>query len=575
LTTGQRRLRWLPHSFPGRLAAVPAWLAGHGRELPGRTRRTAVQARATAGRWVSRGRARQQAPKPGLSSAGTWPLSRITGVAVLVTALLAVLSVIVGSLAIAGLSDARDRVTGRLDPATFQALRLDTALVNQETGVRGFALSAQPSFLQPYYTGLAEERAATASLRSLLSREPAADAVLAQVSGLAQAWRARYAAPTIKTVQDGGKPITGGADQGKAAFDSLRHAVGVLQADIARARASGQASLRRAATMLIAVCISIAVVLVLIVVLLALGLRTAAIRPLSRLAAEARQVAGGDFQHEVEPSGPREIREVGADVNRMRERILQELSALQATHADLEARSRDLQRSNSELEQFAYVASHDLQEPLRKVASFCQLLQRRYAGQLDERANQYIDLAADGAKRMQALITDLLSFSRVGRDGRPFAPVPLAAALGQAMATLSDEIETTGARIEVGALPVVLGEETLLTAVFQNLLSNAVKFREPQPPHIAVSARKDGVSWLVTVADNGIGIAPEFADRIFVIFQRLHGKDKYPGTGIGLAMCRKIIEYHGGRIWLDTSADAGSRFRFTLPVMLKVGATDD
>jgi light-regulated signal transduction histidine kinase (bacteriophytochrome) len=327
--------------------------------------------------------------------------------------------------------------------------------------------------------------------------------------------------------------------------------------------------------MLIAVCISIAVVLVLIVVLLALGLRTAAIRPLSRLAAEARQVAGGDFQHEVEPSGPREIREVGADVNRMRERILQELSALQATHADLEARSRDLQRSNSELEQFAYVASHDLQEPLRKVASFCQLLQRRYAGQLDERANQYIDLAADGAKRMQALITDLLSFSRVGRDGRPFAPVPLAAALGQAMATLSDEIETTGARIEVGALPVVLGEETLLTAVFQNLLSNAVKFREPQPPHIAVSARKDGVSWLVTVADNGIGIAPEFADRIFVIFQRLHGKDKYPGTGIGLAMCRKIIEYHGGRIWLDTSADAGSRFRFTLPVMLKVGATDD
>jgi light-regulated signal transduction histidine kinase (bacteriophytochrome) len=333
------------------------------------------------------------------------------------------------------------------------------------------------------------------------------------------------------------------------------------------------------------------------VVVLAVGLRAAAIRPLSRLAAQARQVAGGDFGHEVEHTGPSEVRELGADVNRMRERILHELSALQATHADLETRSRDLQRSNSELEQFAYVASHDLQEPLRKVASFCQLLQRRYADQLDERANQYIDLAVDGAKRMQALITDLLSFSRVGRGGGRMTRVSLAAALGQAMANLSTDIEATGARIEVGALPVVLGEESLLTAVFQNLLSNALKFRGPEPPHVAVAAARSGLSaagasheragsdgagaggpvpdvtsWLVTVSDNGIGIASEFAERIFVIFQRLHGRDMYPGTGIGLAMCRKIIEYHGGRIWLDTSAESGSCLRFTLPVLLEVGA---
>ncbi len=505
----------------------------------------------------------------------TWPLSRILGVAVGVTALLAVLSVVVGSLAIAGLSDARDRLTNKLDPATFQALRLDTALVDQETGVRGFALSAQQSFLQPYTQGQSDEKKATVSLRSLLSGDPAAEAVLAQVDTRASFWRDMYAEPTIASVQAAGKPITGGADQGKAAFDSVRHSVSVLQHDIARSRAVGQLDLHHASTTLVAVCITIAVVLVLVVMALALALRTAAIRPLSRLAAEASRVADGDFQHEVAPSGPREIREVGADVDRMRERILRELSALQATHADLEARSRDLQRSNSELEQFAYVASHDLQEPLRKVASFCQLLQRRYAAQLDERGNQYIDLAVDGAKRMQALITDLLSFSRVGRPGVPFARVPLAAALGQAMAYLSNEIESTGARVEVGALPVVLGEESLLTAVFQNVLSNAVKFHGPEPPHVAVSARKDGVNWLVTVADNGIGIATEFADRIFVIFQRLHGRDKYPGTGIGLAMCRKIIEYHGGRIWLDTSADAGSRFCFTLPVMLEVGAADD
>jgi light-regulated signal transduction histidine kinase (bacteriophytochrome) len=244
---------------------------------------------------------------------------------------------------------------------------------------------------------------------------------------------------------------------------------------------------------------------------------------------------------------------------------------LRATHQDLEARSRDLARSNSELEQFAYVASHDLQEPLRKVASFCRLLQQRYAGQLDERASQYIDLAVDGATRMQALINDLLSFSRVGRDGAPHGPVPLAAALGQAMATLSGEIESSGATIQVGALPVVEGEESLLTAVFGNLISNALKFRGTQPPHIAVSARRDGTGWLLSVSDNGIGIPPEYSERVFAIFQRLHGRDAYPGTGIGLAMCRKIIDYHGGRIWLDTSAGTGSRFCFTLPAAPEAG----
>jgi signal transduction histidine kinase len=534
-----------------------------------------------AGRWAARRLPRREggngaAPGPADRLAGTWPLGRIIGVAVAVTALLSVLAVIVGGLAISGLSDARDQLVSKLDPATFQALRLDTALVNQETGVRGYALSAQQSFLAPYQEGVSAERSATASLRSLLAGESAAEAILAQVSRRAEAWRARYAVPAIAQVETAGKPVVGtGVDQGKAAFDSVRRSIAQLQGDIAAARDRGQVSLHRASTTLVTVCVTIAATLVLVVVMLAFGLRAAAIGPLSRLTTGVRQVAGGDFSHEVEQSGPREIQQLSADVNQMREHILQELSALQSAHADLEARTRDLQRSNSELEQFAYVASHDLQEPLRKVASFCQLLQRRYAGQLDERANQYIDLAVDGAKRMQALITDLLSFSRVGRGGAPLAPVPLAAALGQSMATLSGEIEANEARIEVGALPVVLGEESLLTAVFQNLLSNALKFHGPQPPHVAVSARKDGVSWLVSVTDNGIGIAPEFAERIFVIFQRLHGRDKYPGTGIGLAMCRKIIEYHGGRIWLDTSAGSGSRICFTLPVMLKVGAKDD
>jgi light-regulated signal transduction histidine kinase (bacteriophytochrome) len=299
---------------------------------------------------------------------------------------------------------------------------------------------------------------------------------------------------------------------------------------------------------------------------LALGLRAAAIRPLHELAAQARQVAGGDFGHEVSLRGPREVTDLAADVNTMRQRILQELSATQAANNVLQAHSEELQRSNSELEQFAYIASHDLQEPLRKVASFTQLLQRRYAGQLDARADQYIEFAVDGAKRMQALINDLLSYSRVGRSAREPALVSSDAALAQARTNLAALMEESGATIESGLLPLVLGELPLLTAVFQNLLSNALKFCGPEPPRVVITVARDGNFWLFSFTDNGIGIEPDYADRVFVIFQRLHERAAYPGTGIGQAMTRKIIEYFGGRIWLDTTHTDGARFLFTLPM---------
>ncbi|HEX3489210.1 MAG TPA: ATP-binding protein, partial [Streptosporangiaceae bacterium] len=317
--------------------------------------------------------------------------------------------------------------------------------------------------------------------------------------------------------------------------------------------------------------IGIAAGLLLVVILLTLGVRNAAIRPLARLADDVRQIADGDFGHRLTRTGPREVRDLSSDVDSMRERILRELSAVREANEALAEHAAELQRSNSELEQFAYVASHDLQEPLRKVASFCQLLQRRYAGQLDEKADQYIEYAVDGAKRMQMLINDLLAFSRVGRIEQPRVLVPVADLLAQARTNLATAIRKTHARIESGELPTVLAEPSLLTAVFQNLLSNALKFRGEDAPHVMVSATRDGEFWRFAVEDNGIGIAPDYADRIFVIFQRLHDKSTYPGTGIGLAMCRKIIEYHGGRIWLDTSMTGGARFCFTLPAVEEAG----
>jgi signal transduction histidine kinase len=503
------------------------------------------------------------------SAAARWPLSRIINVAVLAILLVSVAAGIAAGVALHNLSGARERVIDRVDPAIQHSLRLQAALLDQETGVRGYALSAQADFLQPYTVGVTTENDAVRRLRGLIGQQPEVvpklDAVMREVNS----WRGQYAQPTIDKVQASGRPdVSSDVDRGKASFDGVRTAATGLQNQLDDTRQRAVDTLGHASSLLVWICIGIGIALVLVVLVLAYGLRVAAIRPLSRLAAETRLVSDGDFEHQVDQSGPREVRELGLDVDRMRERILHELSAVRTAHAALDARTQDLQRSNAELEQFAYVASHDLQEPLRKVASFCQLLQRRYAGQLDSRADQYIYFAVDGAKRMQVLINDLLAFSRVGRIVRDRERVSCDVLLRQALTNLSETIEQSQATVEVGPLPTVLAEAPLLTAVFQNLVANALKFHGDEPPHVDVTARQTGEGfWLFSVADNGIGIEPEYAERIFVIFQRLHGKEVYPGTGIGLAMCRKIIEYHGGKIWLDTTVQTGARFCFTLPVL--------
>lgn len=236
--------------------------------------------------------------------------------------------------------------------------------------------------------------------------------------------------------------------------------------------------------------------------------------------------------------------------------------------AALMAKTRDLERSNAELEQFAYVASHDLREPLRMVASYTELLSERYGGKLDERADKYIGYIVDGARRMQQLVSDLLALSRVGTQGKPLEPVDSANVLKNVIRAMTPSIRESGARIEAGTLPVVVADEVQLGQLFQNLIGNAIKFRAPdRPPSIIIEAEQAGGAWVFSMQDNGIGIEGQYSERIFQMFQRLHGRDEYEGNGIGLAIAKKIVERHGGTIWLSSTVGEGTVFYFSLPVM--------
>jgi signal transduction histidine kinase len=244
-------------------------------------------------------------------------------------------------------------------------------------------------------------------------------------------------------------------------------------------------------------------------------------------------------------------------------RLRQERSRAQQQLAE---KVEELARSNSDLEQFAYIASHDLQEPLRMVASYTQLLAERYRGQLDEAADRYIGYAVEGATRMQALLEDLLAFSRIGRDGAGHAAADANQALAEALENLALPIKQNAVTVTRSSLPTVLCDRFQLVQLFQNLIGNAIKFRGQEAPQVAISAQRLGQVSQFTVADNGIGIAPEHRDFIFKIFHRLHTRAEYPGNGMGLAICKKIVERHGGRIWVESELGRGSTFQFTFPV---------
>jgi light-regulated signal transduction histidine kinase (bacteriophytochrome) len=225
----------------------------------------------------------------------------------------------------------------------------------------------------------------------------------------------------------------------------------------------------------------------------------------------------------------------------------------------------DLKRSNTDLEQFAYVASHDLQEPLRMVASYTELLAKRYEGQIDERADKYIGHAVSGAKRMQSLLNDLLAYSRAGQSDKSRVPADTMEIVDNVVGNLSSAIERTGAEIRYRDLPTVMSEPVQLSQIFQNLIGNAIKFHGEEPPRIKIAAKSSGTEWMFFVSDNGIGIDGSHFDRIFTIFQRLHERGAYEGTGLGLAIVKKLVERHGGRIAVESEPGQGTTFIFTLP----------
>ena len=277
-----------------------------------------------------------------------------------------------------------------------------------------------------------------------------------------------------------------------------------------------------------------------------------------------RRKDGSEFPAEATLSAVR------SDADMITHHVLEFSDITEFLHAQIELmrRTKELSRSNQELEQFAYVASHDLQEPLRMVASYTQLIAQRYSGKLDTDADEFINYAVDGATRMQAIINDLLTLSRVSTRNTAFSRVDAKLAVDKALANLRLVIEETGTRIVCDSLPALNADGSQLTQLFQNLIGNAIKFHGNNQPCVEIGAELQNEEWAFHVRDNGIGIAQGHFERVFLMFQRLHTKKEYPGTGIGLTICKKIVERHGGRIWIDSEPGKGTTFYFTIPIAL-------
>lgn len=400
---------------------------------------------------------------------------------------------------------------------------------------RGYILTGDPMFLEPYHAAREAIRSSLRGLQQLTvdnptyqSQLPALETLIAQRLAFAEtmldARETRGAEAALQMVKAG---------QGKSVLTEIQALLGGLRSEeialLQQRRIAADASAHTA------LCVILTTDGLAIVFVALSGLAIG--RDLIRRKAAQRALIQAHTQLE----------------QRVAERT-----------ATLSLLTADLQRSNEELQQFASVASHDLQEPLRTVASFVHLLAERYRGQLDAEADEYIEYIAEGTGRMQSMIQGLLMYARIGSHGLVLAPTESGAVVQGVLRDLHGAISASEAKVLCDHLPTVLADERQLTQLFQNLIGNALKYRGSEPPRIHISASRDGAYWVFSVRDNGIGIDPRHAERIFVIFQRLHTPKEYPGAGMGLAICKKIVERHGGRIWLESAPGKGSAFFFTL-----------
>ena len=492
---------------------------------------------------------------------------------------------VIGVIVFERASQASNSLIASLGPARTSLVDMEAALVDQETAIRGYLLTHDTDFLQPtYFQGVQDEARDLQQAQIQLAGHAKALAEMRTLQTQITAWKSEYAVPFLEAAQAGESVSLEQLEASKTAFDNLRVQFTVVESELDVERGVAMQKLSHINAERDWTFVGMLLVFLLTVCVIVLMVQIMVLRPVERLRLEARTVTEGAFDSPLTQSGPLDIRALSSGLDAMRARLVQALAdterqrvELLAQRNTLDAQAEELRRSNEELEQFAYVASHDLQEPLRKVASFCQLIEKRYGEMLDERGKQYIDYAVDGAKRMQVLINDLLTFSRVGRVHGRREHIALQACLDSALDRLEYSTQECGARIEIPEpLPAVDGDPTLLSMLWQNLVGNALKFRDAErAPEVLITWEPDPEQpgfVRVSVADNGIGIPPAFAEKVFVIFQRLHSREAYSGTGIGLALCKKIVEHHGGRIWLDRERAVGTRFSFTLPAASARGA---
>ncbi len=434
---------------------------------------------------------------------------------------------------------------------------LFSSLKDAETGQRGYVITGENAYLEPYNRAVDEFNRRLSALLNLTKGNPRQEKTLAAIDLVM-----RKKLDTLKEAIDIRRAKGQRAAMllvetglGEKLMDDIRGKVVQARDEETRMLAVRSAARETAARRLIGAILaggglSFALLLATFFLLRKEIIRRTRVETELRRHQEGLEILVEERTHDL------------ADAN---SRLRAEIAMRERAEEDLRKSMEDLARSNRALDQFASIASHDLQSPLRTVAGFMDLLKTRYAGRLDEKADEYITRAMSGTKRMSGLIHDLYVYSRVGTQGKQFSEVHMGTPLNAAIDNLKEIIDDSNAEISRDELPDVKGDETQLVQLFQNLIANAIKFRKKDaPPRIRISAEQRGGEWVIGVHDNGIGIEPRFYERIFVIFQRLHGSDKYPGTGLGLALCKKIVERHGGRIWVESRPGAGSSFYFTM-----------